>query len=345
MRRTILPALILCCAGAVSPTLAQPPTPPKQSADALASPGKSTSSSAVITALAIAPGGQLVATAGDDHLVRLWSTTSGRLVHLLKVHTDWVRTLAFSPDGSILASAGDDGQIVLWRAENGQVARRIQASERPVYAIDFSPDGRTLAAAGFAQYVTLFDAQSGAVSQRLEGPAADLRAVTFSPDGGQLAAGGRGGRIRVWPLPRASTFRDLQSSTARIRALAWLPDGQRLASAGHGRTISIWEPSSGKEHYRFPCPAGTVMAMTVCGEDWLATGGSDNVVRVWNWKTQTEVDRLVGHTGSVAAMAWDPASATIITGSFDTTVRVWKLNLSSPPAADRAATRVDESRR
>ena len=46
--------------------------------------------------------------------------------------------------------------------------------------------------------------------------------------------------------------------------------------------------------------------MAVCGEDLIATGGSDNLVRVWNWHTQIEADRLQGHTGSVATLAFDP---------------------------------------
>ena len=69
--------------------------------------------------------------------------------------------------------------------------------------------------------------------------------------------------------------------------------------------------------------------MALCGESLIATGGSDNVVRVWNLQTGVEVDRFVGHTGSVAALAFDPTSGAIISGSFDTTIRVWKV-----PAAD-----------
>ncbi len=69
--------------------------------------------------------------------------------------------------------------------------------------------------------------------------------------------------------------------------------------------------------------------MAVCDENLIVTGGSDNMVRVWNWQTQTEVKPFAGHTGSVATLAFDPASRMIISGSFDTTVRAWKLD---PPS-------------
>jgi WD40 repeat protein len=68
-----------------------------------------------------------------------------------------------------------------------------------------------------------------------------------------------------------------------------------------------------------------VLSMAVCGEQFIATGGSDNVIRVWNWQTQAEAEQLLGHTGSVASLAFDGTSRTIISGSYDTTVRVWRL--------------------
>ena len=41
---------------------------------------------AVITAVAIAPGAKLLATAGDDHVVRLWNTETGLMANALKGH-------------------------------------------------------------------------------------------------------------------------------------------------------------------------------------------------------------------------------------------------------------------
>jgi WD40 repeat protein len=34
----------------------------------------------------------------------------------------------------------------------------------------------------------------------------------------------------------------------------------------------------------------------------------------------------VGHTGSVSALAWDSPAGVLISGSYDTTVRVWQLS-------------------
>ena len=117
----------------------------------------------VITAVAVLSGGGMVATAGDDHVVRIWSTTTGRVVHTLKGHLDWVRTLAFSPDGTVLASAGDDRQIMLWDAVAGKLLLRTPPVPHALYCVAFNPEGSRLAAVGFDHEVYLYDPANGAL--------------------------------------------------------------------------------------------------------------------------------------------------------------------------------------
>ena len=117
----------------------------------------------------------------------------------------------------------------------------------------------------------------------------------------------------------------------RIRSLAYLRGGELLASAGEGRKVSLWNAASGELQQTLDCKSGKVLSMAACGNDLIATGGSDNLVRVWNWRSQSEAERLRGHTGSVATLAYDAASDTVVSGSFDTTLRVWALGRPATP--------------
>jgi WD40 repeat protein len=75
----------------------------------------------------------------------------------------------------------------------------------------------------------------------------------------------------------------------------------------------------------------------------LATGGSDNRIHIWDLNSRVVIKTLVGHTGSVAALACDGTGATLVSGSYDTTVRVW--NLRGPTEADSVARSPGESTR
>ena len=69
---------------------------------------------AVVTGLAFQPNGGYLATAGDDHQVRLWDATNGNLVATLEGHDDWVRSVKFTRDGRYLASVAADGKLIVW---------------------------------------------------------------------------------------------------------------------------------------------------------------------------------------------------------------------------------------
>ncbi len=328
MRRArIIFAVFACLAADSRMARAEPPVvaPPRTNTPDAAE-RSSVARRPVITAVAIAPGGQQIATAGDDHAVRIWNASTGKIAHMLEEHTDWVRTLACSPDGQMLASGGDDRRIILWNLATGKKSLQLPLHSHPVYRVTFNPAGTLLAAAGFEHTVRLYDAHTGEAVQTLHGPGGDLRGAVFSPDGAELAVAGRNGQIRVWAVATGIMRLEIAAGQGRIRTLAYAPSGERLISAGEGRAISVWDAHNGELVYKFDCPAAKVLSMTVCGDDRIATGGSDNVVRIWNWQTQTEVDRLRGHTGSVAALDYDPASGILLSGSYDTTLRVWRLN-------------------
>jgi WD40 repeat protein len=80
-----------------------------------------------------------------------------------------------------------------------------------------------------------------------------------------------------------------------------------------------------------------VYAAVFLNDMTLAVGGSDNRIYVWDLATRAVTKELVGHTGSVAALACDQSGTTLVSGSYDTTLRVWKLGSgSTPPSVARS---------
>src|SRR5262249_45042491 len=69
---------------------------------------------AALTRLASAPDGKLVASVGNDNLVRLWDPATGKESRHLKGHTGGVQAVAFSADGKHLLTGSHDQTLRLW---------------------------------------------------------------------------------------------------------------------------------------------------------------------------------------------------------------------------------------
>lgn len=114
-----------------------------------------------LRALAVSPDGRLVATCGNDRLVKLFRSADGTLLGELPGHASHVYHLIFAPDGKALYSCDLKGQVKQWDVEGGKLARDLPA------------------AAALYKYDTSFRADIGGA-----------RSIALTPDGKLLALGG-----------------------------------------------------------------------------------------------------------------------------------------------------------
>lgn len=294
----------------------------------------------VVTAVAIHPRGDILAAAGDDHLVRILDVKTGRLLRTLSGHSDWIRSVAFSPDGETLSTAGDDGRVILWTLKTGQQQIDLGDAGQSVFAVCFSADGRLLASVGFARKLRIYDLQKQREVAAWSCACRDTRTVAFSEDGKRIVAGGRNGKLRAWDVASGEIVWQESSHRRRIRQIVTSPDGKLMASTGDGSQLRVWRVEDGRLQREIKMPGPKMLSLEFLDKQRLATGGSDNVVHLWDTVSGRRLARLEGHTGSVAAMAYNRSTKLLVTGSYDTTIRLWKLdNLNEKLRGHRQATR------
>lgn len=275
----------------------------------------------VITALALQQNGNLLATSGDDHAVRLWDVDTGKLVRTLRGHGDWVTSVSFFENGSKLLTGGRDRKLLIW--ELGQRSRPtlLGTHSRPISSVKAHRASHRIAVVGFRAPLKIYNSTNAKLEATLECPCSDTRAITFSPSGDLLAAGGRNGKLRIWNLRTGSQF-DLAGHSRRITSVVFSSE-DTLLSAGEDRAIHLWNIAEKRKRHTFLHEAGKVLAITMIDQNRFATGSTQNVISLFHMQDSQPFAILKGHTGSVAALV--ARENQLISGSFDTTIRLWDV--------------------
>lgn len=79
--------------------------------------------------------GRRVATAGADGNARVWDVASGKLVRIMRGHTQIVSSVQFAPGGGRLLTGSPDGTARVWRVDTGAQVRSVDhllAAERGI---------------------------------------------------------------------------------------------------------------------------------------------------------------------------------------------------------------------
>ena len=265
----------------------------------------------VVTAIAADPRGEYLAAAGDDYKIRILRTTDLRWFgRWLSMVTLFARSILTLP-GKRLVSAGNDGRLILWNREEAFQFIREVAGSPALAEVTFAPDGSGLAAVGFESEVFLLgNGESQRVS--LKCACQDLRAVRYRDDAAVLAVAGRCGTLHLFDSV-TKECNEHRLHAGRIRDIVFLPSGNMAICVAEDGFVSVFDTAGIQPPRQFRVTTGKLFAVTVLNSELVAVAGSDNIIRVIDWKKGQVVRRLEGHTGSVIAL--DAQSGLLFSGS------------------------------
>jgi len=285
------------------------------------------------------PDSRWVITGSDGGVIRLWDLAAGDssvAVIRLMGHQGQIKGATWAADGKWLVTRDASGSVRLWNL------RRPQGSSSPALLgmqlpVTLSPDGSWLLTRDeddTRHLWSLSEPTFAAVPTALEvrdERAGEAPSFLFSPTSRWAVSVSPSGAIELISLSNGVSRRvkELVPESGEVLDLEVTHDGRWLAVTQRDKPgPAVWEIAAdgadAKEHVLHGRVASTVIAASADNR-WLAVGGADGNVRVWNLSLSKSPVVLAGHRGAVKRSLITTDSRWLFATSDTDGVMAWDL--------------------
>ncbi|KAJ8019859.1 NACHT domain- and WD repeat-containing protein 1 [Holothuria leucospilota] len=271
-------------------------------------------------------GGEFVLFGGDDGSLQLWTSEGSppEPDYIFPVHTKPVsRMYAFKED--IIAVGYFDGTLKFWELSSKQCLKSVKEHRKEITCFATYNQGDVLIAGSLDDRLSIWRLDQEEFLNKLDGHSswiADVAAIEDQDGGCMIFSASNDKSVVLWN-PDAHLVYTKERHLKQPDCLVVSRDGHTIFSGSMDGTIKCWDFSSARCMFSLEGMVANSLLL-VDSDKFLIAGLQDGKLKMFNVEALDEVDLENAHGKKVTFLNGCMEDARFISGSHDTTVKIWE---------------------
>lgn len=191
------------------------------------------------------PDSKHVAALGVDGKIRVYETSSEKMVWEHRPQQDRCCAIAFAATGHVLILGGEGGSVSSFELSSSEPLFSVAAHRGAVSCVASSPAGSDILSGGVDEVVRVLDAASGRERHRFTGHRGKIVSCQFTGDGKFVLSASVDGAVKIWDGETGRCCRTITQHGEELTGLALSSDDSKMLIGNAKGSVRLWNLNTG----------------------------------------------------------------------------------------------------
>ncbi|XP_073489674.1 sperm-associated antigen 16 protein [Aquarana catesbeiana] len=276
-----------------------------------------------VSSVALHPRKEILVTASDDRLWKMWSIPSGEIIMTGEGHTDWLSGCCFHPNGTKLATCSGDTTVRIWDFAKSECILTLEGHTHAVWGCSWHTCGDFLASCSLDNNSKIWDLNSERCRYTMRGHVDSVNSIEFLPYSNIVLTSSADKTLSLWDARMGVCAQTFYGHLHSCNCATFNMKGDTIASCDSYGVLKLWDVRKVSVMLSIdagPHP-GNQVAFDPSGQ-LVSLASNDGTVKILVL-TSGQLTSLEGHEDDAQCVIFDHKGDFLISGGSDGTVRFW----------------------
>ncbi|XP_075463342.1 sperm-associated antigen 16 protein isoform X3 [Ascaphus truei] len=276
-----------------------------------------------VSCLALHPRKEILVTASDDRLWKMWYIPKRDFLMTGEGHTDWLSSCCFHPTGTKLATSSGDTTVRIWDFAKAECILTLEGHMHAVWDCSWHTCGDFLASCSLDNTSKIWDLNSERCRYTMRGHVDSVNSIEFLPYSNIVLTSSADKTLSLWDARMGVCAQTFYGHLHSCNHATFNMKGDTIASCDSYGVLKLWDVRKVAVMLSVDAGphAGNQVAFDPSGQ-LVSLASNDGTVKVLVL-TSRQLTSLGGHEDDAQCVIFDHKGDYLISGGSGGTLHLW----------------------